>query len=72
MSEPKHGDVILRGSPRHGFSILDAATQRQLVGATHLSRAIQLARAYGALAIWKELLDDRGESQGPPLPLPLS
>lgn len=72
MSDTKQGDLILRGSPRDGFSILDAATERRIVGPTHLSRAVQLARAYGAPSIWKELLDDRGESQGPPLRVQLT
>jgi hypothetical protein len=66
MSETKHGDLILRGSPRDGFSILDAATERRIVGPTHLSRAVQLARAYGSIGVWKELVDEGGASQGPP------
>jgi|SoiMethySBSTD1v2_1073268.scaffolds.fasta_scaffold1917280_2 hypothetical protein len=66
MSDTKRGDVILRGSPRDGFTILDAATERRIVGPTHLSRAVQLARAYGAIGVWKELVDERGASQGPP------
>ena len=66
MSETKPADLILRGSPRDGYSILDAATEQRLVGPTHLSRAVQLARAYGANGVWKELVDERGASQGPP------
>ena len=67
MFGTRPGELILRGSPRDGFSILDAATERRIVGPTHLSRAVQLARAYGAIGVWKELVDERGASQGPPL-----
>jgi hypothetical protein len=66
MQGPKVGDVILRGSPRAGFILLDAATEDRIAGPAQFSRAVQLALALGATDIWRELLDQAGHAIGPP------
>ena len=53
MGGPKAGDVILRGSRAHGFSVIDAATFQPVAGPTQFSQAILLARAHGRLAVWQ-------------------
>ena len=60
------GDLVLRGSFSAGFEIVDALTEQHVAGPMQLSRAIQAAKAYGAIALWRQNVDDRGRPLGQP------
>ena len=63
---PRLGDVVLRGSLSTGFEIVDAITNQHIAGPMQLSRAIQAAKAYGAITLWQQHVDDRGRPIGEP------
>jgi hypothetical protein len=69
---PQPGDLVLRGSFSAGFEIVDAATEEHIAGPMQLSRAIQAAKAYGAIALWQQNVDDRGRALGRPQRIDLS
>lgn len=69
---PQRGDVLLRGSFRAGFEIVDAITDRHIAGPMQLSRAIQVAKAHGAIGLWQQSVDDRGRPLGAPSRLSLT
>jgi hypothetical protein len=63
---PKSGDVILRDSPDGRVVLIDAITDQHIAGPVQRSRAVQLARAHGAIGLWQQVVDDRGRPLGPP------
>ena len=72
MSTPRRSDVILRGSPSTGFTLLDAATRQRIAGPTRLRAAIDLAKQLGAMQLWQEMLDEHGRSRGVTIRIPLA
>jgi hypothetical protein len=65
-SGPQPGDLILRESSAGGFEIVDAITDEHIAGPMQLSRAIQAAKAYGAITLWQQNVDHRGRALGRP------
>ena len=66
MSEPRPGDLILRGSLSEGFLLLDATSRDCLAGPLLLMEALTAAKARGASVVWQEIVDERGRPVGPP------
>ena len=65
VNTPQPGSVILRGSGGY-FELVDAGSHAHIAGPVQWSRAVQLAKAHGATAIWRQDLDERGRPIGPP------
>ena len=60
-SEPRPGDVLLRGDIRSGFDILDAHTLKPIGERVEtVETAIAVARQHGAPAISRQTVDVRG------------
>jgi hypothetical protein len=72
MPAPQLGDVILRRGANGTVIVVDAITDKQIAGPVQLRRAIQLARAHGAAAIWQQHVDERGRPLGDVSRIPLS
>ena len=72
MPAPQLGDVILRRGANGTVIVVDAITDKQIAGPVQLWRAIQLARAHGAAAIWQQLVDERGRPLGDVSRIPVS
>ena len=62
---PQPGSVILKGSGGY-FELVDAGSHAHIAGPVQWSRAIQLAMAHGAKAVWQQDLDEHGRPLGPP------
>ena len=62
---PKPGDVILRLSHDGRVVLIEALTEQHIAGPMQRSRALQLARAHGAIGVWQQVLDARGRPLGP-------
>jgi hypothetical protein len=65
IQTPQPGSVILRGSGGY-FELVDAGSHTHIAGPVQWSRAIQLARAHGANAVWQQDLDEHGRPLGAP------
>lgn len=66
---PRPGDVTLRLSHDGRVVLIDALTDQHIAGPMQRSRALQLARAHGAVGVWHQVVDDRGQPFGPPVRL---
>ena len=65
------GDLILRGSPADGFLLIDAVTRTAVAGPLFtFSQVFRVAREYGAQALWREAVDDRGRPRNGLFKLP--
>jgi hypothetical protein len=70
---PEAGDLLLRGSFQRGFELLDAVTKQPIIdGMLSITRAIAVARARGARALWQMNIDQRGRPFGEPFRLPVA
>ena len=71
-SAPQPGDLLLRNASDGTFVVLDALTERHIVGPLPtLQTAIHAAREHGGTSLWHQSVDDRGRALGPAMRLPL-
>ena len=67
----EQGDLILRGSPTEGFSLIDAWSGTFVAGPLRtFDEIFSVARARGAAALWRESVDERGRPLGDLFKLP--
>ena len=67
---PAVGDVLLRGDGYVGFELVKALTLETIqTNIPSLEAVVEVARHYGAGAIWQQSFDNRGRALGDPVRL---